>query len=180
MLDYSSELHIFFPDTCRQVILDHCRRALDAFTEGQAEKGKAFGLIFGTVSETVVKMEKCFPLQKNVRSEFPYSEYMDRVMDAHAIPSQTPLKQRGWVADPAELFARVKECREMGLVLLGTYHMHRVGWEHDTVRDTPTRLDAVLAEDSGLAMFIISMVEPEQPIIRAFYEGIKEREISIR
>ena len=58
--------------------------------------------------------------------------------------------------------------------------MHRVGWEHDRKRDTPTKLDAVLAKDSGLVMFIISMVEPAYPIIRAFYEGVKEMEISVR
>ena len=39
---------------------------------------------------------------------------------------------------------------------------------------------SILAEESGLVMSIISMVDPAQPIIRAFYEGVKEKEIPIR
>ena len=180
MFEYSPELQIIFPGECRNVILDHCRRALEAYERGQAEEGKAFGLVFGNVSGNVLTVGKCFPLQKNVRSQSPYVEYMDKVMAEHAIPSQTPLEKRGWVADPSELFARVKQCRNHGQILLGTYHMHRVGWEHDTLRDTPTRLDAILAEKSGLVMFIISMVDPGSPIIRTFYEGILEQEIPLR
>jgi hypothetical protein len=37
----------------------------------------------------------------------------------------------------------------------------------------------MLAEDSRLLMFIVSMVDPARPAIRAFYEGIKTREIPI-
>jgi len=47
-------------------------------------------------------------------------------------------------------------------------------------RDTPTTLDAVLARESEMLMFIVSMVKPERPIIRAFYEGIKEQELPVR
>ena len=179
MLRYGSEIHIVFPETHRQVILEHCYQALDAYQNGRTEKGKAFGLVFGTVSDKVITVENCFSLYKNVRSKPPLKEYMDRVMEEHAVVSQTPFDQRGWVADPAELFARIKECRSKNQVLLGTYHMHRVGWKHDTVRDTPTTLDAVLAKDSEMIMFIVSMVDPGQPIIRAFDEGIKEQEIPI-
>jgi proteasome lid subunit RPN8/RPN11 len=126
-----------------------------------------------------VTVANCFALEHNVRSHSPYKEYMDSVMAEHAIPSVTPLEKRGWVADPSELFARIKQCREHNRVLVGTYHMHRVGWEHDSKRDTPTKLDAILAKESGLVMFIISMVDPAAPIIRAFYEGVKEKEISV-
>lgn len=178
-MNYTPDLHIHFPESSRRTLLDHCRQALDAFKQGETEKGKAFGLLFGRVSDQVIDIADCYALKRNVRSEPPYREYIDRVMTEHAIPSVTPLDKRGWVADPAELFSRIKECRKKGQVLVGTYHMHRVGWEHDSKRDTPTRLDAVLAEESGLIMFIISMVEPAYPIIRAFYEGVKEREIPI-
>jgi len=179
LLKYSSAIRVVFPETHRQSILKHCHRALEAFHNGQKEEGKAFGLVFGTVSEKVITVENCFSLQKNVRSQTPYKEYMDTVMEEHAIPSVTPLDKRGWVADPAELFARIKECRAKRQVLIGTYHMHRVGWEHDSIRDTPTTLDAVLAKESGLLMFIISMVDPQRPIIRTFFEGILEQEIPI-
>jgi len=180
MLTFNQDLHIQFPEESRRIILDHCHRALDGLQTGAEGGGKAFGLVFGTVAGETLSITDCFPLKRNVRSENPYKEHMDRVMDEHAIPSVTPLERRGWVADPAELFARIRECREKNRVLLGTYHMHRVGWEHDPLRDTPTRLDAILAEESGLVMFIISMVDPTRPVIRAFFEGIIEREIPIR
>jgi hypothetical protein len=186
MIDYTKSLrggsgiHIDFPETHWQIILEHCHRALEAFRDGKADEGKAFGLVFGTVFDQVITVKNCFPLQRNVRSQSPYKEYMDKIMDEHAIPSVTPLDQRGWVADPAELFARIKESRCNRQVLIGTYHMHRVGWEHDSLRDTPTTLDAVLAKESGLLMFIISMVEPQRPIIRAFYEGIIEQEVEVK
>jgi len=178
-LKYSPDAQILFPANCREIILEHCHRALEQYRNGQAGEGKAFGLVCGTVDGNVLRAAACFPLRKNVRSLAPYKEQMDRMMAEHAVPSQTPLHKRGWVADPAELFARIKECRGNGQILLGTYHMHRVGWEHDRERDTPTRLDAVLARESGLLMFIISMVEPARPVIRAFYEGITAKEIPI-
>jgi hypothetical protein len=57
--------------------------------------------------------------------------------------------------------------------------MHRVAWPDDPLRDTPTTLDTVLAADSRMLLFIVSMVTPEQPTIRAFYEGNPDREIPI-
>ena len=177
---YRPEIHIVFRMNSREVILEHCQNALVAYRNGMKEKSKAFGLVFGTVSDQVITVDNCFPLQKNLRSEAPYKKYMDKMMAEHAIPSQTPLDQRGWVADPAELFTRIKECRKSNQILLGTYHMHRVGWEHDTRRDTPTTLDAVLARKSEMVMFIVSMVDPKRPILRAFFEGIEEQEIPIQ
>lgn len=172
--------HIVLPEAGRRNILEHCRGSLTAYRNGQAEECKAFGLICGTINGQVITVADCLPLHKNVRSQSPYKEQMDKVMAEHAIPSQTPLDRRGWVADPVELFARIRDCRSKGHALLGTYHMHWVGWPHDPVRDTPTTLDAVLAGESGLLMFIVSMVEPVRPIIRAFYEGREEQEIPVR
>lgn len=180
VLKYGSEIHIVFPENLRQVILEHCYRALDAFHRDRTEEGKAFGLVFGTVSDKIITVANCFSLSTNVRSQPPFKEYIDQAMKEHAVLSQTPLDKRGWVADPAELFDRIKACRSNGQVLLGTYHMHRVGWEHDPTRDTPTRLDSVLAKESGLLMFIISMVKPAHPIIRAYYEGKQDKELGIK
>lgn len=179
MFTYTPELNIDLSDTSRRIILEHCHLALDAFNKGESEAGKAFGLVCGTVSGGIITVANCFPLERNVRSMQPYKEYMDKAMSEHAVPSVTPLDRRGWVADPVELFSRIKECRAQGQILLGSYHMHRVGWEHDSKRDTPTKLDAILAEESGHVIFIISMVDPDQPVIRAFYEGIKDQEIPI-
>lgn len=172
--------HIVLPEADRQNILDHCRLVLDAYRKGEADECKAFGLICGSIADQVITVADCLPLRKNVRALPPYKELMDKVMAEHAIPSRTPLERRGWVADPAELFDLIRSCRSQGQVLLGTYHMHWVGWEHDPLRDTPTSLDAVLARESGMLMFIVSMVEPARPIIRAFYEGRKEQEVPVR
>ena len=128
---YHSDIKIKLPDLQRSAIIDHCRTALEAFTRGEVEEGKAFGLIFGSVTEPYISVGKCFPLQRNVRSQTPYNEYMDDVMSEHAIPSVTPLDKRGWVADPMELFALIRECRKENMQLVGTYHMHRVGWKDD-------------------------------------------------
>jgi hypothetical protein len=179
-LTFDPDTHIILPVVHRQAILGHCNRALAAHRNGRAEEGKAFGLVSGTVLGQVITVAGSFPLRKNVRSQAPYKEYMDRTMEEHAVASVTPLDQRGWVAEPAELFARIKECRSNGQIVIGTYHMHKVGWEGDSLRDTPTRLDTVLAQGSGLLMFIISMVDPARPIIRAFYEGITAREIVLQ
>lgn len=104
---------------------------------------------------------------------------MDKIMAEHAIPSKTPFDKRGWVADPEELANSIKVCQANQDTMLGTYHMHRVAWGHDALRDTPTKLDTVLAKDSRLLMFIISMVNPGQPMIRAFYEGDLGKEVPI-
>jgi len=179
LLADSADTRVILPEGNRQAIVTHCLQVLAAFAKTGAGECRAFGLIAGAVSGHVVTVARCLPLHCNVRSRPPYKEYVDRVMAEHAVPSQTPLSQRGWVAAPDELLERVKEIRRQGHTLLGTYHMHRVGWAHDPLRDTPTRVDTVLARESRLLMFIVSMVEPDRPLIRAFYEGIKEREIPI-
>lgn len=177
---YGPTTHVELPDRQRQIIVEHCCRVLDAYRQGRTEECKAFGLVCGTIAGQVITVADCSPLHRNVRSQSPHKERMDRIMAEHAIPSKTPLEMRGWVADPAELFARIRECRSRGHKLLGTYHMHWVGWAHDPDRDTPTTLDRVLGRESGLLMFIVSMVEPTRPILRAFYEGSMEQELPVR
>ncbi|MBU0484621.1 MAG: hypothetical protein KKB30_08925 [Proteobacteria bacterium] len=179
-LKSSSQIQIVLPDKCQSEIIDHCRRKLAGqYLKGEAQDLKAFGLIAGTRSENTITVKRCMPLLKNARSIDPYKGHMDRVMTKHAIPSETPLHKRGWVADPEELTEKVSECHAAKITLLGTYHMHRVGWQHDKIRDTPTKLDTILGHDSRMIMFIVSMVEPDKPIIRAFFEGICEQEIVI-
>ena len=179
LLPCSTETHIIFPDNVRQSVIDHCQQVLKTFEEQKTEECKAFGLICGNVSDHVITVTSCHPLRQNVRSQTPYKEYMDKIMAEHAIPSKTPFDKRGWVADPKELADKIRECRRNQEALLGTYHMHRVAWTHDALRDTPTKLDTVLAQGSRLLMFIVSMVNPQQPVIRTFYEGAKEKELSI-
>ena len=92
----------------------------------------------------------------------------------------TPFEKRGWVADPDELQNGLRHFQRKNISLIGTYHMHCVPWGHDRIRDTPTTLDTELGKGSRIIMFIVSMVVPEKPLIRAFYEGIEEKEIPIQ
>jgi hypothetical protein len=102
---------------------------------------------------------------------------MDNLMAQYAVPSKTPLTGRGWITDPEELKATYDTCDQQGLTVFGTYHAHYVGWEHDPKRDTPTLLDTVLAKNSNLFSFIVTMVDVVNPGIKAFYEGALEREV---
>ncbi len=164
----------------RQEMIDHCRQRLGLGPDsGDTREKKAYGLLAGTIADGIATVTCCRPLLKNARFSGHFKSMMDRAMADFATPSQTPLSRRGWVADPRELLDAVKEFQARGWHLIGTYHMHRVGWEHDPLRDTPTRLDAKLAEKSGLAMVIISMVRPDEPVIRAFFEGDIDQEIPI-
>ncbi len=171
---------IVLPGSMMDIIIEHCRMKLNMIPSGDTpEEKKAFGLLAGKISGTEADLHQCFPLKKNARNLSPYKEYMDEILNRFAVPSVTPLDRRGWVADPHELLEKIRLCHLKNNMLLGTYHMHRVSWDHDLLRDTPTKLDDVLAEKSGLVMFIVSMVNPEKPIIRAFYEGKIHHEIPI-
>ena len=168
------------PSSCRQQIIDHCLRKLSGnFHDGEEENLKAFGLLAGERSGERATIRNCLPLLKNARAVGPHRQFMDRMMAEHATPSETPLEKRGWVADPEELAKAVAGFSKDGQSLLGSYHMHRVAWEHDQVRDTPTTLDTILGRGSRLIMLIISMVKPDDPLIRAFVEGNSEEEIPI-
>lgn len=174
------KLTISLPETHRQEIIAHCLRKLSGnYLADEEHNLKAYGLLAGEKTPERITIRACLPLLKNARSAEPHRGFMDEMMAEHAIVSETPLAKRGWVADSEELARGVSEFRKKGLTLLGSYHMHRVAWDHDQSRDTPTTLDTILGQDSRLIMFIVSMVKPEQPVIRAFFEGSGEREIPI-
>jgi hypothetical protein len=164
----------------RQIIIDHCRRKLTGrYLDGEEQNLKAYGLLAGKKSPGLLTINAAIPLFKNARAVEPHRSFMDKMMRRHAIASVTPLDKRGWVADPEELTRAVTEFKRQGLALIGSYHMHRVAWDHDDGREAPTTLDTVLGRDSRLVMFIVSMVKPDRPIIRGFFEGIADREIPI-
>lgn len=171
---------IILPDFYWQEILEHCKRRLAGnYLPGESRARRACGLVAGVQSERTLNVKRIMPLKKNVRDQEPYKTYMDSIMEQYAMPSKTPLSQRGWIADPVELKECCDKCDRNNLIVIGTYHTHIVAWDHDPIRDTPTRLDAVLARNSNLFSFIVSMVDMTRPIIRAFYEGLTEKEALI-
>lgn len=179
-LSLPSYTRILLGPAQRRILIAHCLRKLRGeYQVGESAEKKAYGLLAGTVENETLTISACLPLRKNARSSGRFKTIMDEAMEEFAIPSETPLDRRGWVADPEELMAAVRGFHATGLHLVGTYHMHRVGWPHDPLRDTPTDLDTRLAAGGGLVMLIISVVRPEHPILRAFYDGLPEMELPI-
>ena len=171
---------IIFPKDHLHSLYDHCRRKLtENYLDQESRERKAFGLIAGCPEGQDLVVAQCLPLMNNARQLEPYREFMDGIMTQHAIPSETPLSKRGWVADPEELLEKTRNIQEADQLLLGTYHMHRVAWPEDPLRDRPTTLDTILGAESNMLMFIISMVKSDEPLIRAFYEGKPDKEIPI-
>jgi len=171
---------IRLPDLQWQTMLSHCRRKLNRdYQDGECEDLKAFGLLAGRVQDKHLLIGSVTPLLKNSRCSTTKKEYMDGMMDRHAVESETPNCQRGWVADPTELRQVLDNYRDQNMQLSGAYHMHRVAWDHDQERDTPTDLDTKLGKNSRIFMFIISMVIPEQPVVRAFFEGDSQQEVPV-
>lgn len=164
----------------REVLLGHCLRKLnERYEDDETPEPKAYGLIGGVVRDEVLTICRIEPLRRNARLVEPQKSFMDETLNRYAVASVTPLDRRGWVADPGESRRILAGFDRDGLELVGTYHMHRVSWKSDSLRDMPTKLDTILAENTDLLMVIISVVDPAKPIVRAFYEGICAAELPI-
>jgi proteasome lid subunit RPN8/RPN11 len=172
--------HIVLPRMLWDEITAHCRRKLAGnFLQGESRVQRAYGILAGVQEGRQLRVMLVLPVKKNARNDEPLKSYMDAVMTEHAVQSTTPLSKRGWITDPAELMECYARCDHEDLQIFGTYHMHIVPWEGDPVRDTPTRLDTVLAKESNLFSFIISMVDSDKPTMKAFFEGIIGQETPI-
>ena len=168
---------IILPQSKWEEIIAHCKRKLAGeFLPGESKVKRAYGILAGTQDGRELHVQLVLPVKKNARNQEPLKTYMDTVMAEHAVASTTPLSQRGWITDPEELMECFNQCDEHNLQIFGTYHMHIVPWKGDPVRDTPTVLDTVLAKDSNLFQFIISMVDIEAPSMKAFFEGVLDKE----
>jgi hypothetical protein len=180
MFQFESITCINLPEHNWQHILEHCKRKLDGnFLEGESRVRRAYGLVAGRLNKDILDVRRILPIKKNVRDREPFKGFMDRIMAQYAIPSKTPMSNRGWVTDPEELKEQCDRCDQEGLMVFGTYHMHVVPWENDPLRETPTRLDSILAQNSNLFSFIVSMVDVTRPVMRAFYEGVREKEVPV-
>lgn len=172
---------IVLPEALYAQLVEHARRKLSGrYLPDEEAAPKAYGLLGGVIRDERIEVTRVFPLRRNLRQAAQYKSYVDQLMAEFAVASETPLERRGWVSDPAEVLAAERECESCASVLIGGYHMHRVAWERDPKRDRCTLLDTRLAAGSGLWMFILSMVDPDRPVLRAFFEGDNEREVPIR
>jgi hypothetical protein len=171
---------IILPESEKEALLNHCLRKFNQqYVEGEVKERKAYGLIGGKVVADALHIGQIAPLYKNSRAEGEDKKYMDGILNEFAEASETPLERRGWVADAEETFQIFNEFSRSGLDIVAAYHMHRVAWENDPTREKPSALDTELAKGSGLFAFIISLIDPERPIIRAFYEGYPDQELPI-
>ncbi len=172
---------LLFPNHLYGQLVAHARRKLAGeHLPGEERLPKAYGLVGGRLQGPGAEVTHVFPLVRNLRDEPHIKAEMDRLMHEVAVRSETPLDRRGWVADPREVMQAERQCEQSGAVILGGYHMHRVPWDHDPRRDTCTEVDARLAEGSGQWMFILSMVVPDRPVLRAYYEGCNDKEAPVR
>ncbi len=173
-------MNIVVPAPLYAAVVQHGRRKLAGLWEPDEEQApKAYGLVGAHVDRATATVVDVVPLRDNLRAREDYRDEVDRLMDELAVPSETPFERRGWVADPREVLAAERRFEEQGAVLFGAYHMHRVAWPDDPRRDTCTALDTALARGSGLWAFILSMVDPDRPVLRAFFEGDNAREAPI-
>jgi hypothetical protein len=177
-LEHATE--IILPQSQWQELLAHCNRKLaENYLPDETKYPRAYGLIAGSQQGNELHIESIMPVMRNVRSEEPFKTYMDKILTEHAVPSKTPLSERAWMTDPTELKRYYDICDRDNLIIIGTYHSHIVPWAHDPIRDTPTKLDTLLARNSNFYQFIISLVDIDRPIIRAFYEGYNDKETPV-
>jgi len=161
---------ILLPEETWQSIVAHCRRKLAGdFLPGESKVKRAFGILAGVQEKDELHVRLVLPVKKNAREQEPLKSFMDKMMERYAVPSTTKMSKRGWITDPEEFRQCLDECNRQGLSIFGAYHMHVVPWEGDPLRDTPTRLDTILVQDSRMFSFIISMVDVDNPFMRAFF-----------
>lgn len=96
------------------------------------------GLIAGTVDGDVKTVEKVYLLTNIDASREHFS------------------------MDPKEQLAAVKDARAAGLAMLGNFH------SHPESPSRPSEEDKRLAYDSTAEYLILSLMEPENPVLKAF------------
>lgn len=172
---------ILFPRPLYLNVFGHVVRKLTGhYVPGETAEPKAFGVLGGRGNGAAIEVTAVYPLQVNARHDARRAGVMNTLVEAHAIPSETPNTRRGWVADPGELLTIDRLCDRHDWMMFGNYHTHRVPWPDDPLRDHCTGLDRVLADGSGQWVFIVSAVDLRQLSVRAFYEGDNDREAVIR
>jgi hypothetical protein len=171
---------IWLPASCHATIVNHAARKLDGhYVADETGERLAFGLIAGILEGDRAVVTAVFPLLRNLRQVGPYRDQMDNIIERYAVVSETENGRRGWMADPLEVLAVDELCDRRRWVRFGNYHTHRVAWPDDPRRDSCTELDRVMASDSDQWMFILSVVDRERPVLRAFYEGCNDHEATI-
>lgn len=172
---------VIFPSPLYGLMISHAIRKISRhFLPDETPEAKAFGLLAGRRSSHEVEVCSVIPLMKNMRRDPRRSAEMDATVDRFAIPSDTPNESRGWIANDREVLAAEDFCDRHGWVVFGNYHTHRVAWPGDPDRDSCTELDRVLAQGTDAYVFIVSVVDLDRPLVRAYLEADNAAEATIR
>ncbi|MBZ4321102.1 hypothetical protein [Streptomyces huiliensis] len=176
--DVAAARTIVLPPGPRDRLVEHARRKVTGrHLPGEPPQLRAFGLLAGDWPEPgVLAVSAVYPLTHSARTDPAYADTVDEIYREHARPTATPQEQRGWVARPGDVLRAEEDADAHGWILFGNYHTHRIAWPEDPVRDSCTAFDTALARGSGMWVLIVSMVDPDVPRIRAFYEGDPVRE----
>ncbi len=179
--DFGRARRLVLPEPGHGTVVEHGRRKVAGrHLPGEPTLRRAFGLLAGVWdAPDVLRVTAVFPLVESARNDPGTAEEVDELYDAYAVSTSTPRHDRGWVARPADVMHAQQVSDEAGWLLFGHYHTHRVPWPDDPYRDSCTAFDTALARDSGMWTFIVSLVDPETPRIRAFYEGSLDREAEL-
>lgn len=169
-----------FPRPLYATCIEHSqRRVRQDYREGESKVPIAFGLIGGIVEGDLARVTHVFPFRNNLRSDAMYRSEMDRLLELVGTPSLAANDARGWVSDPREFRAADEASAAAGASIFGSYHTHKQPWPTDPLRSSCTVLDRELARDTGVWMFIVSVVKIDEPVLRAFFEGDNAREAEI-
>lgn len=114
---------------------------------------EACGLIAGTIEKDTKIVEKVYLLTN---------------LDA---------SREHFTMDPKEQLEAIKDARAHGFVLLGNFH------SHPETPSRPSKEDIRLAYDSNSEYLILSLMEKENPVLKAFHidkeKRVSENEIKI-
>lgn len=181
MIQYNPEIKIFISNFCKDIIIEHCLRKYNkAYLPSETAEQQAYGLLAGEVKGNDIFIKGVYTSKLNHRNDPSVVNYINDLINKYAIPSGTPISQRGWVAKPEEVMEAHDYFDSMGLDLVGAYHMHhRKSWNGNQPKEYPSKFDEKLAENSNSLMFIVSIVSSKQYSVRAFYNGLKEKEIEV-
>lgn len=131
---------------------------------------KAYGIIAG-IGGNGNEVEEIYPLQTNLR---PDNEKINGIFQSYG--EFYCDKDRGFWIDKREQFEVLKRIAEKNLKVIAIYHSHRCRLA------TPSQVDIDLHYDSSALALIVSVVNPEQPEVKAFEIGnnrFQESEIVI-
>ncbi len=92
---------VVFPASRHEEVVDHGRRKLAGqWLPDEEQAPKAYGLVGGRIAGPRVVVTHVIPLRNNLRDRSDFKGDVDQLMQEVAVPSETPLDRRGWVADP--------------------------------------------------------------------------------